>query len=111
MLPFRILFVPWALLGTKMTPRPPKTPLLGSFKFYNVIFLVGHFGFFLLSGEESVLADFYDLKSICQGYRRSPGDIRRKKLKNILRVDFEKKGNKQETKTDNLGVGVCALFP
>ncbi len=52
---------------------------LGSFKFFNVIFLVGHFGFFLLSGEESVLADFYDSKSICQGYSRSPGDIRRKK--------------------------------
>ncbi len=65
--------------------------ILGSLKFFNVIFLVGHFGFFLLSGEESVLADFSYLKSICQGYRRYPGDIRRKKLKKIfLRVDFEK---------------------
>ncbi len=50
-------------------------------------------GFLLLSGEESVLADFYDSKSICQGYSRSPGDIRRKKLKkHILWVDYNGRG-------------------
>ena len=48
--------------------------------------------FFLLSGEESVLADFYDSKSICQGYSRSPGDIRRTKLKNKLWLDYNGRG-------------------
>ena len=52
---------------------------------------MGHFGFFLLSGEENVLADFYDSKSICQGYSRSPGDIRRKNLKKKW-VDYNGRG-------------------